>query len=258
MKLGTYVYALAVVATGIIDIVWRGFDPAEQPIGSFGDNIPGQQIFAYVVAAALVAGGVAVLRRQTTRFGAAVLAIAYAIFAIFWLPRFYTAPQVLGVHPSVFVGVLGGVCQQLIIVMAALLIGSAAAQNSSEPNDRMTSVARWIVGLCSIEFGLNHLMGIEATARLVPKWIPFGQDFWVAFTGAAFALAGVAILIRVLDVVAARLLALMLLVFSGLALAPLIFLYPHNQAAWGTNVYNLVAVASVWIFASSIAHPQRN
>jgi len=41
-----------------------------------------------------------------------------------------------------------------------------------------------------------------------------GGNFWAILTGTAFALAGIAILSGILDVLAARLLALMLLVFS--------------------------------------------
>jgi hypothetical protein len=56
-----------------------------------------------------------------------------------------------------------------------------------------------------------------------------------------------------LDVIAAKLLALMLLVFSALALAPLPFASLHDHVAWGANAYNLAAVGATWIFAKSLA-----
>jgi uncharacterized membrane protein YphA (DoxX/SURF4 family) len=253
MRLGVYVYGVAAIATGIIDIVWRGFESAHEPIQAFGDNVPGREIFAYVVAFLLIAGGAAVLRRQSARFGSIALAIVYTIFAIFWLPRFYTAPRVLGLHAGILIGVLGGVCQQLIIVAAAMLIYAWAAPVGSTWPRRAAFWARIVFGFSSIDFGVTHLTGIASAAPLVPRWIPPGQDFWVVLTGVAFVLAGIGILTGILGVLAARLLALMLLVFSVLALAPGIFAYPHNQIAWGANAYNLVAVASVWIYASWIA-----
>jgi hypothetical protein len=253
VKLGIYVYGLAAIATGIIDIVWRGFESAHQPIQAWGDNIPGREIFAYVIAVLLIAGGACVLRRQTARFGAVALAVAYAIFAIFWLPRFYTAPLVIGVHAGVYIGVLGGVCEDLIVIAAALLIYAWTLPNQSSFAERATPWGRWIVGLSSIDFGLAQLTGIAATAVMVPKWIPLGQNFWAVLTGVAFVLAGIAIVTKALDLLAARLLALMLLVFSALALVPIVVAHPHDQVAWGANAYNLVAAASVWILASWLA-----
>jgi hypothetical protein len=68
-------------------------------------------------------------------------------------------------------------------------------------------------------------------------------------TGIAFVLAGIAILSRIQDVLAAKLLALMLLIFSALVLAPMIVAAPHAQGAWAANAYNLTAVGAAWILA---------
>jgi hypothetical protein len=257
MRVGLYVYGLAAIATGVIDLVWGGFETAHEPIQAFGDRVPGQQIFAYIIAVLLVAGGAAILGRRTARFGAVLLGIAYLIFAVFWLPRFYTAPRILGFALPVYIGVLGGVCQQLIIVAAAAIVYASASTNGFSASHRASFVPRWIFGLSSVDFGLAHLTAIQADTPYVPHWIPFGQAFWVAFTGTAFVLAGIAVLTGILDVLAARLLALMLLVFSALTLAPLVFANPHDQVAWGANAYNLAAVGSAWILASWLAHRQR-
>jgi uncharacterized membrane protein len=118
--------------------------------------------------------------------------------------------------------------------------------------------ANWIVtdtrsfGLGSVDFGLTHLTNVQGVVRMVPKWMPLGGAFWTIVTGVCFVLAGVAILARILDVVAARSLAMMLLVFSALAVLPLIPASPHNHIAWGANAYNLAAVEAVWIFADSL------
>jgi hypothetical protein len=72
-------------------------------------------------------------------------------------------------------------------------------------------------------------------------------------TGIAFVLAGLGIVSGVLDVLAARLLGLMLLVFSVLVLAPMIFPSPRDHVAWGANAYNLAAVGAAWIVADWLA-----
>jgi hypothetical protein len=80
-----------------------------------------------------------------------------------------------------------------------------------------------------------------------------GQVFWVYLTGVAFVLAGLAILTGMLDVLAARMLALMLLLFSAVSLIPRVVAAPHQHVPWGSNAYNLAAVGSVWIYAEFIA-----
>jgi uncharacterized membrane protein YphA (DoxX/SURF4 family) len=252
MRLGVYVYSLATVAAGIFDLVWRDFDASHQPIQAFGDHIRGRELFAYITAIWMIAGGAAILWRRSAKAGAAATAAIYFIFAVFWLPRFYTAPHFLGVRPSVYIGVLGGVGTQLIVVAAGVLVFvSLAAHSSSWP--RTILIARWIFGLCSVDFGLAHLTGVQDNAVYVPKWMPLGGEFWTVVTGICFVLAGLAILSGILDVLASRLLALMLFVFSVVTLVPMIFAFPPRHDVWGGNAYNLAAVAAAWILAESLA-----
>jgi len=99
---------------------------------------------------------------------------------------------------------------------------------------------------------LGHLFYIQQDTVYIPKWMPLGGEFWTIATGICFILAGLAILSRIQDVLAARLLALMFFVFNLVALPPFIFANPHRHAAWGGNAYNLAAVASAWILADSL------
>jgi uncharacterized membrane protein YphA (DoxX/SURF4 family) len=257
-RAGVYLYGLATVAAGIMDLRWGDFDPSHQPIQALGDHIPGREILAYITAVWMIAGGAAMLWRLSTRAGAAAVAVIYFIFGVFWLPRFYTAPHVLGFRISVFIGVLGGVGTQLIVAAAAALVyASVPAGSSSWP--RMVLFARWIFGLCSIDFGLGHLTDVGHMVVYVPRWMPLGGEFWTIVTGMCFVLAGFAMLWGILDVLAARLLALMLLVFSAFTLLPRIFAFPHRHDVWGGNAYNLAAVGAAWILADSIKgrHAQR-
>jgi uncharacterized membrane protein len=244
-KLGVTVYGLASVAAGALDLIWGEFEHAHQPIQAWGDHIPGETILAYVTAAVLIGGGTAILWRKTEKAGALTLGIIYACFTFFWLPRFVTAPTILGYHPNVYLGVLAGFGTQVILVAAAAIVYA--------PSARTVAIARWVFGLSSVAFGLAHLTNAQDNAGLVPAWMPLGGIFWTILTGICFVLAGVAILTHVRDVLGARLLALMLLVFSVIALTPLAIASPHDHTAWGGNAYNLTAVGAVWIFAGAIA-----
>ena len=256
MRAGVYVYGIASAAAGIMDLVWGEFEAAHQPIQALGDHIPGREIFAYLAAVWLIAGGAAILWRRTARAGAAALGIIYCVFAAFSLPRFYSAPHVLGYRADLYIGLFAGVGQQLILVVAAAIVyGSLAIRGSL--SSRAARIAQWTFGLCSVDFGLAHLTGVQAVAPLVPKWIPLGGGFWTVFTGIAFVLAGLAILSGILDILATRLLALMLLVFSALVLAPMIFAFPRNHVAWGGNAYNLAAVGAAWMVAEWLATCQQ-
>jgi len=251
-KVGVYVYALGSIAAGIMDLVWGEFEAAHQPIQAFGDHIPGRELLAYLAAVWLIAAGAAILWRKTARAGAAALAIIYGIFGVFLFPRFYTAPHLLGYRANVYIGVVSGVAQQLILVVAAAIVYASLAVRGSL-SLRAALIARWTFGLCLVVFGLAHLTGVQAVAPMVPKWMPLSGGFWTVFTGIAFALAGLAILAGILDVLATRLAALMLLIFSALVLAPLIFAFPRDHVAWGSNAYNLAAVGAAWIVADWLA-----
>lgn len=252
MTLGIYFYAFGSTAAGVINFIWGDFDPAHQPIQAFGDHIPGRGALAYIAAAVLVAAGLAIVWRRTARPAAAALGLVHLMFAVFWLPRLYTAPHVLGFRAPVIIGVLVGVFEQLILVAAAVIIYEAAGKELRW-TPKLGLIARRTFGVGAIIFGVNHLDSIKMTAQMVPRWMPLGGSFWTVLTGIAFLLAGLAILFHILDVPAAWLLGLMLLVFSALALAPLAVAYPHAHAAWGGNAYNLTAVGAAWILAGWVA-----
>jgi hypothetical protein len=205
-------------------------------------------IIAYVVAVWLVVGGAALLWQKTLRFGAATLTILYCIFVLFPLPRLVTAPHFLGYRTAVYIGVTGNICEQVILFVAAAVVwGWFAAQGSR--SRKQASAVRWIFGLCPVFFGLGNLTAIQTVVPMIPKWMPFGATFWAVLTGIAFVMAGLAIISGVLDVLGAKLLGTMLLVFSALALTPLVFTAPRDHVSWGANAFNLTVVGAARIMA---------
>jgi uncharacterized membrane protein YphA (DoxX/SURF4 family) len=257
MKLGVCVYGLASAAAGIMDILWHDFDADHQPIQAFGDHIPGREILACITAVFLIAGGLAILWRRSARAGGAALAFIYFVFTVFWLPRLYWAPHILGIRISVYIGVLAGVGSQLIVFAAGLLVYASLAKH--EPLwPRTIVLARWIFGLSAIDFGLSHLVDLRGNVMYVPKWMPLAAHFWIIFTGICFVLAGLAILSGVQAVLAAWLLGLQFLSFNLIALPPFIVANPKDHGAWGGYAYNLAAVGAAWILAASLSEVTKN
>jgi len=252
MKVGVWFYGLGTALTGILDIAWGAFDASHQPIQALGKNLPGQHLLAYIAGVWLVAAGLAILWRRSLRIGAAASAIAYLIFATLWLPRYNAGIHAYGWRIDVLLGISFGLAQQLMLVAPAAIIYASTASPDSLWQERAAIAARWMLGLPPLIFGLFHLTSIRVFASIVPHWMSFGY-FWAALTGIAFFLAGSAICLGILDVLAARLLALMLLLFEGFVEIPPVFIRLHNQATWGAAVYNLAAIGACWIFAEFLA-----
>jgi uncharacterized membrane protein len=253
MRKGVYVYAAGSIAAGILDLIWGDFEAAHQPIQALGDHIPGREVLAYIAGIWLVAGGAGILWRLTERAGAWALAAIYFIFAAFSFPRFYTAPHALGFSVPLLIGLLAGVAQQFILVAAAGIVHASDPTGHSAAASKVPSLVRWTFALSSIIFGLAHMTGVRQVAAMVPKWIPFGGDFWAMLTGIAFVLAGLAIISGILDVLAARLLSLMLLIFTVIVLAARPLAHPGDHVAWGGNAYNLAAIGAAWMCAEFLA-----
>jgi uncharacterized membrane protein len=251
MKVGVWFYGVGTALTGILNIAWREFDASHQPIKALG-SVPGQSILAYVAGVWLVAAGLAILWRRSARIGAAASAIVYLIFVALWLARYYAGIHALGWRIDVLLGVSFGLGQQLLLVAPAAIIYVSIASTGSQFQAKTTIAACWMLGLPPIFFGLLHLVGVRVFASIVPHWLLFGK-FWAVFTGIAFILAGLAICSGIQDVLAARSLALMLLLFEALVEVPPVFVRVHNQATWGAATYNLAAIGACWIFAEFVA-----
>jgi uncharacterized membrane protein len=251
MRVGVWIYGLATIVTGILDIVWGAFESSHQPIQALGEHIPFAHPFAYIAGAWLVAAGVAILWRRTERFGAAGSAIIYLVFALLSVPRFYTATHKLGFHLVILVFILFGIGQQLLLMSPAFIVLADRALSNPVWRERAATAGRWTLGLGPIVFGLGHLISPHGLARFVPHWVAF-PVFWAVFAGVAFLLAGLAIVSGIRDVLAARLLGLMLLLFEAIVEIPPVFAQPHSQVAWGGAVYNVTAIGACLIFAQFV------
>lgn len=245
MRVGVCLYALATIATGLVNIVWREFEASHQPIAALG-HFPGQPVLAVLAGIWLVAAGIAVLRRQAAWIGAVASAMIYIAFALFWLSRYAAMTHTLGFRFGILVFCVGGAAMQLLLASPAAIL--YATRSGSLSQGRALSITRLVLGVPLITFAMGHLINTRGYGRFVPHWVPFGL-FFVVLTGIAFILAGCAILAGIRDVLAARMLALMLLLFEFMVEIPPVFASPHSQGAWGGAIYNLTAIGACWVFA---------
>jgi hypothetical protein len=250
VKIGVYSYGLGTVAFGVLDLIWGQFERSHQPIQSLVEHAPTRQFLAYLAAGWMIAAGLAMLWRRTARMGAAASAAIYSIFVACWLLWLYSAIHAGGWQVKIVFGFLFSVSEAVFLIVPAVILYVSANHNLVS-EERAATAARWMLGLPPIFFGLAHLIGLRVFATIVPEWLPF-RTAWAAFTGIAFLLAGLAICLRRFDVLAARLLALMLLLFEFLVEIPPVFVRLNSEETWGAAVYNLAAIGALWIFAEFV------
>ena len=122
-----------------------------------------------------------------------------------------------------------GVAETAAMASAALMFAATWSGVSGAP--AIVRGATWAFGLAAIVFGVSHFVYAGFTATMIPAWLP--QRLALAyFTGAAHALAGLAILVGPLRVLAARLEAVMMAVFVALVHVPMVLAKPADRMAW--------------------------
>ena len=112
--------------------------------------------------------------------------------------------------------------------MASAALARAAGATSRDGLRRAAAVA---FGLCAMVFGLSHFVYADFTASMIPAWLPERLALaW--FTGAAHALAGIAIALGIRRVLAAALEAAMMAGFVLLVHMPRVLAQPASRLEW--------------------------
>ncbi len=242
---GVRIYGLGAIALGLVGLVWGDFAVVWQP----GPGVPQRTALAYAVAVAPLLAGMAMQRQRFAGSGAVVLAVLYALAVIL-----FDIPRALA-QPSVFVNWYG-IAEHLAPAAAGLIAYAFCGQLEPTAGGRQFKIGRLIFGACLIVFGLSHLVYLAYTAKLVPAWLPPGQNFWVYFTAAGFFAAGIANLSGFCAWIAGRWLTLMLVVFGILVHAPTLFIAPHAHGNWAENALNLAMIGCAWVSAAPVPSPK--
>lgn len=240
--LGRYLYAAAAILLGCVGLVWGQLTGVWQPTPEIFE---GSTLFPYVIAALFVAGGVAALWPRTERIGALLLASLYFLFALLWVKRIQLLPLVSGTW--------GGCAEELAPALAGALIALRSEWTRPWRDIAALTVIRILFGLCAIAYGFNHFFALRLTMVLVPSWLPPDQRFWAIATGVADVAAGLAFLVAVVPVLAARLLTLMFATYSALIWIPVLVRSPGDHASWAVNAVNLVLISAIWVFADALS-----
>ena len=229
-NLGRHLFGAAALAFGLITLAWHEYN---------GWHLAGY--VAYPAAAAEIFGGVAIQFRRPAKMGAVVLAAVYLAFAARCLPQIFAQPQIYNSWGNFF--------EQFSLVSGAAIVYGRLSLSLSLPWSRETlnRIGGVLLGLCAASFALEQAFYLQATAGLVPKWLPPSQMFWAVATTVFFALAAVALLVNRLALLAARLLTMMLVIFGLVVWVPLLVSDPRSHTNWSETVETFAIAGAVWI-----------
>jgi uncharacterized membrane protein len=239
-------FAAILVFLGILSLVQRDFAAG---LGPVPDGAPARTILLSVSALVSLACGAGLLVPRAAAASARVL----LAWLLLWLlavrvPYFFLVSHAVdGWYP---------ICEILVLTAAAwILFAELAAETDRRrpgfaASDAGARVARALYGLALIPFGLAHFLYLEATAPLVPEWLPW-HVAWAYLTGAAFIAAGAAILIGVWARLAAVLSALQMGLFALLVWVPRAAAGTLSDFQKGEFVATLALTAAGWVVADS-------
>ncbi len=241
-NLGRHLFGAASFASGLITLAWHDYNDSPQ-----------LRYIVYAASAALIFGGSAIHFRRTAKTGAVILVAAYFVFALLCVPGIVAAPRIYNSWGNFF--------EQFSLLTGAVLV--SARWSSALSPETLSRIGRILLGLCAISFALEQAFYLQATATLVPRWLPPSQMFWAVATTVLFALAALAILTNRMPLLATRLLTLMLVSFGLLVWFPVLLADPHTHSNWSETAETFAIAGATWILADLLGdyrlnhhHPQ--
>lgn len=244
-SMGHAAFAATLIALGILGLVKREFAPIWEPVPR---GLPARSMLIYLCALVSLASGIGLLWQRAAATAARVL----LAFLLLWMLLLRLPLVVI----SFAVNTWYSSCQTAVIVAAAWVLYAWFATDRDRQRlgfatgDKGVRIARVLYGLALIPFGLAHFMYLQATAPLVPAWLP-AHVAWAYFTGGTFVAAGIAVLIGVYARLAAALSVLQIGLFTLLVWVPVVASGGANASQWAEFIVSWSLTAGGWVVADS-------
>jgi len=242
-SVGHAVFAVTMIAVGILGLIKGDYAVVWQPIP--------QSVSALVYVCALISliCGVGLLWQPTAVVAARVLLASLLL----WLQLV----RVPGIFLAPTVDFWWSACKAAVMAAAAWVLYVWFATDWDRrrlgfaSGDQGLRIARMLYGVALIPFGIAHFIYLQPTASLVPGWLPW-HLFWAYFTGWAFIVGGVAVLIGVCARMAAALAAIEIGLFTLLVWVP-IMVTPGSKSTfqWSETIVSASLTAGAWVVAES-------
>ena len=244
-------FAATLFGVGLLGLIKGDFTAVWDPVPK---AMPAREALIYLCALISVACGLGLLWQRTATLAARVL-FAYLLLWLLLL-------RIPGVLFSFDVGFWWSACKTAVLLAAAWVLYVWFATDRDK--QRLGFVvgatglrgASMIYGLALIPFGIAHFLYLDATAVLVPAWLP-SPAAWAYFTGGAYIVAGLAALIGVFARLAVTLSAWETGLISLLVWLPRVVAGNLNAFQWGEVVVSIALTASAWVVVDSYSRSAR-
>jgi uncharacterized membrane protein len=252
ISIGRVFFAIGLIAWGIQHLASGDFVTRVVPY--WPAWMPARALGVYLVGAALIAAGTAILLHLQARAAALAFSVlAFLSFVFLHLPLAASGPLWGGAWTSAG--------KALVMCGGALCIAVSLAETEREPPAGLLSSARardgfviWgrvCLGAFMMLAGIQHFMFAGFVATLVPAWIP-GALFWTYFAGVALIAGGAGIVMPFVTRLAAMLSGAMIFSWVFLVHVPLVVKNPHsaNDVA---AVFEALAFSGVAFLVAGLA-----
>jgi uncharacterized membrane protein YphA (DoxX/SURF4 family) len=244
VAVGHLLFAIGLTGVGVLSIASRDFAYTWQPVPPW---VPGRGILAVVSGLLLLGAGIGMLLKRTAHASALVMTIYLATWVLV-----LQCPRVAGA-PTIVVLWLG-VAENLVLVCGGWSVFLSLDRSRSSPRFEFLSrplILRILFGASCLVLGLSHFVYVDATAGMVPAWLP-DHRFFAYLTGSGHFAAGIAILLGVVPRLAATLEAGMISIFVLLIHIPGAVSAPTSRLQWTMLFVASALAGSVWAVAGSL------
>jgi uncharacterized membrane protein len=187
IKPGRIIYAIGIMALGVLCFIMKDFIAGRPPAASWAANIPGKLVWAYVSGSLLILAGLAVIFNIKGGIASLLVGIIILLFS-FVLRHLYEMVDWINAYKTL--ALAGG----SFIVAASFFQKGGSAQGIVTANSKLIFTGCLFLSFFFIIGGLAHFRFKGFVIELIPTYIPF-RPFWADFCGICLIAGGLGLLI---------------------------------------------------------------
>ena len=247
-RVGRILFGVATMVFGLQQFIY--------PVSGVGlefipGNAPGHIVLAYLSGLLLYVCGMSILMKTRARTSAILLASFFLLCVIiFQLTKVFANIHDL-IERTVAFETLA-LCSGSLIVAGLLPPERYESRKLLCAARMMKNWGQYILAICMIVFGIDHLEVAQYVASLIPAWIPF-HLFWVYFTAFGFVAGAISFLIQNKTFSpeifrwGGPLLGFMFLLWVLVLHTPRVAANIHNGNEWNSAFVALAMSGCVWL-----------